>query len=99
MAAMTGPSASQFTAEFDIFVADLMRRWDVLGLSIAIIRDNDVATKVTLASKSRDDSRELTEFLTRDMEASSRVVVPSRPIQCSTPLAWGNPSRPQQWHF
>ena len=96
MAATTGSSANEFTAEFDIFVADLMRRWDVLGLSVAIIRDNDITTKVTLASRPSYDSRELTEFLARDMEASNQAVALSRPIQCSTQLAWGNPSRPQQ---
>ena len=99
MAATTDSSANEFTAEFDTFVANLMKRWDVLGLSIAIIRDNDITTKVTLANRPRDDSQELTEFLARDMEASNRAVVPSRPIPCSTQLAWGNPSRPQQWHF
>ena len=99
MAATTDSSANEFTAEFDIFVADLMRQWDVLGLSIAIIRDNGITTKVTLANRPRDDAQGLTEFLARDMEASNRAVVPSRPIPCSTQLAWGNPSRPQQWHF
>jgi hypothetical protein len=99
MAAMTGSNANEFTAEFDTFVADLMRQWDVLGLSIAIIRENDITTKVILASRTGDDLQELTEFPARDMEASNRAVAPSRPIQCSTQLAWGNPSRPQQWHF
>ena len=99
MAATTDSSANEFTAEFDTFVANLMKRWDVLGLSIAIIRDNDITTKVTLANRPRDDAQGLTEFLARDMEASNRAVVPSRPIPCSTQLAWGNPSRPQQWHF
>jgi hypothetical protein len=99
MAAIIDSSANEFTAEFNNFVTNLMKRWDVLGLSIAIIRDNDITTKVTLASRPRNDSQELTEFLARDMEASNRAVAPSRPIQCSTQLAWGNPSRPQQWHF
>ena len=55
MAATTDSSANEFSAEFDTFVANLMKRWDVLGLSIAIIRDNDITTKVILASRTGDD--------------------------------------------
>jgi hypothetical protein len=55
MAAIIDSNANEFTAEFDTFVADLMRQWDVLGLSIAIIRDNDITTKVILASRTGDD--------------------------------------------